>query len=186
LRALRYAGSISLPTRVNKCYYNDTTPSATTYSPVVFLSGDVHPGEVSGQPGYLEITSSGLTHHCGEPKLYGRLCQPLLENFNQHRYEPNSFYVGLNYGMLHVDWEARNIQVQVKDASGGTVLQVQQCLDDVKMSNRNKEYLSYVHVPRYPGMVRTKVYSTGTLLTSESSVIRTSVRSLLVRGAYRC
>jgi alkaline phosphatase D len=99
------------------------------YSPVVFLSGDVHHGEVSGQPGYLEITSSGLTHHCGEPKLYGRLCQPLLENFNQHRYEPNSFYVGLNYGMLHVDWEARNIQVQVKDASGGTVLQVQQSLD---------------------------------------------------------
>jgi hypothetical protein len=93
------------------------------------LSGDVHHGEVSGQPGYLEITSSGLTHHCGEPKLYGRLCQPILENFNQHRYEPNSFYVGLNYGMIHVDWEARNIQVQVKDASGGTVLQVQQSLD---------------------------------------------------------
>ena len=95
----------------------------------MFWSGDVHHGEISGQEGYLEVTSSGLTHHCGEPFLYGRLCRPLLENFHRHRYRNDTFYIGLNYGVLQVDWQSRVATVNVKNALGKTVLQVKQPLD---------------------------------------------------------
>jgi alkaline phosphatase D len=97
--------------------------------PVIFLSGDVHHGEVSGQPGFLEVTSSGLTHHCGQPKVYGRLCRPLLENFAEHRFRNDAFYIGLNYGLLQVDWQERVATVHVKNGKGDTVLQVEQPLD---------------------------------------------------------
>jgi alkaline phosphatase D len=36
---------------------------STTSVPVVFLSGDVHHAEISGQQGYFEITSSGLSKY---------------------------------------------------------------------------------------------------------------------------
>lgn len=98
-------------------------------SPIIFLSGDVHHSEVSGKFGYLEITSSGLTHHCGEPKLYGWMCQPLLRNFQRHRYEPGAFHIGLNYGVMYIDWQARTILVQIKNEEGDTVLQVEHPLD---------------------------------------------------------
>jgi len=113
-------------------HYSPSSTSTSTSrlaSPVILLSGDAHHGEISGQPGYLEITSSGLTHHCGQPPLYGRLCQPILESFYQHRPAPNSFYIGLNYGVLTVDWEKRTFLVQVKNDSGKPVLQVEQSLD---------------------------------------------------------
>ena len=97
--------------------------------PVMFWSGDVHHGEVSGHPGFVEVTSSGMTHHCGQPTIYGRLCRPLLENFSEHRFHKDSFFIGLNYGVLRVDWQNRIATVEVKNASGGTVLQVEQPLD---------------------------------------------------------
>ncbi|VEU33582.1 unnamed protein product [Pseudo-nitzschia multistriata] len=100
-------------------------------APVMFLSGDVHHAEISGQPGYYEITSSGLTHHCGQHKLYGRVCKPVLDTFSAHRSgappSPRSgkrnknrdketkvasdeeldggqggYYIGLNFGVLEV------------------------------------------------------------------------------------
>jgi alkaline phosphatase D len=100
--------------------------------PVMFWSGDVHHGEIAGHEGYLEVTSSGMTHHCGQPKLYGRLCRPLLENFHEHRFRNDTFFIGLNFGVLQVDWQTRVATVQVKDALGETVLEVEQPLD---MSN---------------------------------------------------
>jgi alkaline phosphatase D len=115
--------------------------SSSSVGPVLFWSGDVHHGEISGHEGYLEVTSSGLTHHCGQPKLYGRLCQPLLENFHQHRFRNDTFFIGLNYGVLQVDWQTRIATVQVKSAQGETVLQVEQPLD---ISNPN--------LPPYQGL----------------------------------
>lgn len=100
-------------------------------APVIFLSGDVHHAEIIGQPGYLEVTSSGLTHHCGESKLYGRLCEPILEAFYQHRHKKDEYYIGLNFGIIEADWERRSINVQIKNAAGETVLQVVQALDGV-------------------------------------------------------
>jgi alkaline phosphatase D len=105
-------------------------------APVIFLSGDVHSAEVLGQPGFLEITSSGLTHHCGQPRGYGQLCRPILETFTQHRYPTkDSYYIGLNYGVIEMlapgDGDAiTTIRVLVKNAQGETVLQVEQALDD--------------------------------------------------------
>lgn len=111
-------------------HYNTNANAKTKkVAPVMFWSGDVHHAEIIGQQGYLEITSSGLTHHCGEPKLYGPLCQPLAESFKNHRYEPDAYYIGYNYGVLEVDWGARKATVQIKNAMGGTVLQVDQSLD---------------------------------------------------------
>ncbi len=74
---------------------------------------------------FLEVTSSGLTHDCSK-HIYGALCQPLLELFSQHRYRHNNnnnnnspdddkkfYYIGRNYGMIHVDWEQETFQVNV-------------------------------------------------------------------------
>lgn len=96
---------------------------------VMFWSGDVHHGEISGGPGFLEVTSSGMTHHCGQPKLHGRLCRPILEHFTEHRLGPDTFYIGFNYGILQVDWEQRIATVEIKTRDGDTVLSVEQPLE---------------------------------------------------------
>ena len=82
-------------------------------APVVLLSGDVHHSEfLSPTPGLLEITSSGMTHHCGQG-LYGPLCKPLLEGFNENRKSPKGYYIGMNYGTLTMDWEERIARFEV-------------------------------------------------------------------------
>jgi hypothetical protein len=113
---------------------------------VILLSGDVHHGEIlQTQPGLLEVTSSGLTHHCAQPKLYGHLCRPILSAFHRHRgggvggvggggaglaQQPGDdaalFYIGLNYGVIQIDWEQGKVLVEVKDANGKQVLKVTQ------------------------------------------------------------
>lgn len=57
---------------------------------VYILSGDVHHGEIldpmsQKEDTFLEVTSSGLTHHCAMP-FYGGLCEPLLNTYSSHRY----------------------------------------------------------------------------------------------------
>ena len=100
-------------------------------APVVFLSGDVHHAEISGQPGWFDVTSSGLTHHCGQHKLYGWTSKAVLESFPKHRYQSkHNFFIGLNYGVLQVDWDRRTYQVLVKDSNGDEVLGISQSLDD--------------------------------------------------------
>mmetsp|Transcript_13025 Transcript_13025/g.27385 ORF Transcript_13025/g.27385 Transcript_13025/m.27385 type:complete len:565 (+) Transcript_13025:97-1791(+) len=109
---------------------NDGDPDAVPPAPVLFLSGDVHHAEISGQPGYYEVTSSGMTHHCGQHKFYGPVCEPILNIFSDHRSgAPQSrngeevkdggkdngdgnealdmngkdrYYIGLNYGLLEI------------------------------------------------------------------------------------
>jgi hypothetical protein len=100
-------------------------------APVIFLSGDVHHGEIIGQEGYLEVTSSGMTHHCGQPKLYGQFCQPILDSFHAHRHSPKDYYIGHNFGMIEINWATRVVEIQIRNHEGETVLQVQQPLDRV-------------------------------------------------------
>jgi alkaline phosphatase D len=103
-------------------------------APVIFLSGDVHHGEIIGQQGYLEVTSSGMTHHCGQPKLYGRLCKPILETFHAHRRDISDYYIGFNYGTLDIDWEERVAKIAVRNMKGEAVLQVHHALDGIPRS----------------------------------------------------
>jgi hypothetical protein len=86
------------------------------------LSGDIHHAEIleSQQSGSLEVTSSGLTHHCAQPKFYGRSCQPILSPFHRHHslQEPDAFFIGLNHGVIQIDWEQGAVLVEVKDDNG--------------------------------------------------------------------
>lgn len=75
---------------------------------VVFLSGDVHLGEVSearytradGSTGkWAEITSSGLTHSCSDG-VTGFLCPIMTTIMGQHRRSADSIYLHKNYGIL--------------------------------------------------------------------------------------
>jgi alkaline phosphatase D len=112
-----------------KHHYSSGPDEGKTAAPVFFLSGDVHHGEISGQQGYMEITSSGLTHHCGQPKIYGGMCKPLLETFYKHRHSQDEYFVGLNYGLIDFDFDARTIAFQIKNNVGSTVLSYTQSLD---------------------------------------------------------
>ncbi|CAJ1957823.1 unnamed protein product [Cylindrotheca closterium] len=102
----------------------------TANPPIFFLSGDVHHAEMSGQKGYMEITSSGMTHHCAQPKLYGHMCKPLLQTFHKHRHSYDDYFIGLNYGMIDFDWTSRLMTTHIKDNTGRIVLSYSQSLDD--------------------------------------------------------
>jgi hypothetical protein len=123
-------------------YNRDSNESANlSPAPVLFLSGDVHHAEISGQAGFYEVTSSGLTHHCGQHKLYGPVCEPILQTFTGHRHTDsigdtnNDYYIGLNYGVLEILEEAHNgaerkrsVHASIHNMSGHSVLGVVQPL----------------------------------------------------------
>lgn len=102
-------------------------------SGLVFLSGDVHHGELSkarivrerGESLWVEITSSGMTHTCGDSMFNSVLCPKMLETFSEHRLQsrgpPNveeetpllttdtsqrntakneNYYIGKNFGLI--------------------------------------------------------------------------------------
>ena len=138
---------------------NSNTNTDARPASVLFLSGDVHHGEISGKNGYFEITSSGLTHHCGQnDTLYGPLCEPILKTFSNHRYRNTNnkqqhphqhqhdddnhnndgYYIGLNYGVLEItstttaaadNYVRRQVHAQIKNSAGHTVLDVIQPLN---------------------------------------------------------
>ena len=69
-------------------------------------------------------------HIIANNQLYGQLHRPILESFfEDHRWKEDSFFVGLNYGVLKVDWNTRVATVEIKNDQGDTVLQVDQMLD---------------------------------------------------------
>ena len=96
---------------------------------VVLLSGDVHHAELldplastTTHPAqtFVEVTSSGLTHDCSA-HIYGALCRPLLETFHRHRYQHRkNYYIGRNYGTIHIDWDQETVQVAIHDVVNGT------------------------------------------------------------------
>lgn len=76
---------------------------------VVLLSGDVHYGEISrmdreGAPPLWELTSSGITE-----------ADPLLPNKARVKAK-----TGRNFGMIEIDWDARAVDLQVRDGDGAT------------------------------------------------------------------
>lgn len=87
----------------------------------VILSGDVHHGEILDPGSLLEVTSSGLTHDCSK-HVYGVLCQPLLNMFHAHRTNKSNYFVGKNFGTLHIDWQAQTFQVNAHDITNGKVV----------------------------------------------------------------
>ena len=104
---------------------------------LLLLSGDVHYAEIlqtragargAGVP--LEVTSSGMTHTCGELLS---VCRWLLEWYPTHRWAPpgggSGVYTGLNYGYLTIEWPdagpvTARVHATVRNASGHTVLEV--------------------------------------------------------------
>ena len=96
---------------------------------LLFLSGDVHFGEMIGfsnstEGGVMEVTSSGLTHSCTDP-IYGFACPYLLKSFASHRASQDSYYTGKNYGTLSIDWEKGTVTTAVHDENGTVVLTTQ-------------------------------------------------------------
>eukprot|EP01031_Cornospumella_fuschlensis_P027500 gene27500-33211_t len=84
----------------------------------VFLSGDVHLGELSqatftyADPSapsasphtvqLTEVTSSGLTHSCAGGRLGGLLCPLMMDIFSAHRMSADALFMGKNYGVIQV------------------------------------------------------------------------------------
>jgi alkaline phosphatase D len=107
---------------------------------VMILSGDVHHAEISTTSNQhikrihhgtiVEVTSSGLTHSCSGPRIYGPLCEPILNLFSAHRFEGGnikdvsapSYYTGLNFGSINFDWDSRSFEVQVHNEYGDVIL----------------------------------------------------------------
>lgn len=84
---------------------------ATNANGVIFISGDVHWGEISRRPvpdGYpiLDVTASGLTEdwHTIEPNHY-RVESPVAEN---------------HFGMIDIDWERRRATLMIIDVQART------------------------------------------------------------------
>ena len=117
---------------------------------LIFLSGDVHYGEISYLPyrrldgqiyKWIEVTSSGLTHTCGDTILTRYLCPLMIKTFARHRHYPGSYFIGRNFGVLKISsgWESpieeiaipepepvRHLQpfieVAILDSSSGNVM----------------------------------------------------------------
>lgn len=101
-------------------------------SGLMFLSGDVHHGELSrvqvlrekGESLWVEMTSSGLTHTCGDSMFNRILCPKMLKTFAEHRLtsqdllkhqeeevekekgeeedttEKENYFIGRNFGLI--------------------------------------------------------------------------------------
>jgi len=82
---------------------------ATKTKGVVFLSGDVHFSELSGDPalGVVELTSSGMTHSC-DTVWYAFACRWLLHRHHAHRVQPNATTTDINFGTVEIEWPNHN------------------------------------------------------------------------------
>lgn len=91
---------------------------------VVFLSGDMHYGEVSrldipGQYPLWDITSSGLTEVWSVPTPNLRRASPVIA-------EPN-------FGVIDIDWHTRRLVASVRGVDGGIRLKQDISLDSLRM-----------------------------------------------------
>jgi len=78
-------------------------------NPVIFLSGDVHHGELSrlepaGQPPLYDMTSSGINQ-------VGTILEPSQARIGEAVFEPN-------FGLLSVNWESRELHLELRGQSG--------------------------------------------------------------------
>ncbi len=114
---------------------------------LLFVSGDVHLGEVSetsftredGTSGkWTEVTSSGLTHSCSEG-LTGYLCPAVTALFSQHRRDQKAIYLKRNFGLIEArqtqdsdNWE---VEVSVRSLPGAQPMLSHSILVDKSMSD---------------------------------------------------
>ena len=94
---------------------------------LIFLSGDVHFGEFLGwdndeQGGLIEVTSSGLTHTCTTPYLYGFTCPYILHKFKDHRSSDHFYYTGKNFGSIDFDWKNEMVTISIRNETGHAML----------------------------------------------------------------
>jgi alkaline phosphatase D len=83
-------------------------------SPVLFLSGDVHHGELSrltpsGQPPIYDLTSSGINQ-------VGTILEPSNTRLGEAVFEPN-------FGLLSVDWEQRELHLELRGEEAQTLFE---------------------------------------------------------------
>jgi hypothetical protein len=113
-----------------------------THIPVLLLSGDIHMSEIQqtfictpphlhhdyqqrinddnpNDPLYthitplIEVTSSGMTHSIGTPFSYIISLDTwhTLYSYLSHK-SKNEFYAGLNYGIIHIDWQNEHVVIE--------------------------------------------------------------------------
>lgn len=90
---------------------------------VVFLSGDIHHGEISkrnveGQYPIYDFTSSGLTHS--------------VWLANKNKYRVGTAFCHLNYGIINLDWTNRALVFDLKNKNGKTVRTQRVAFNDIK------------------------------------------------------
>ncbi|MGB0591145.1 MAG: alkaline phosphatase D family protein [Myxococcota bacterium] len=83
-------------------------------SPVLFLSGDVHHGELSrltpsGQPPIYDLTSSGINQ-------VGTILEPSNTRLGEAVFEPN-------FGLLSVDWRHREVHLELRGEEAQTLFE---------------------------------------------------------------
>jgi alkaline phosphatase D len=114
---------------------------------VIFLSGDVHYGEILlfpnschskiGYPLY-EMTSSGMTHHLGESwkqKFYDLIVPDTYNNYQKR-------FFGLNFGLVEVEWQEEIlksiINLQIRDFEGKIRIEEKIRLEDLGWKKMDK------------------------------------------------
>ena len=73
----------------------------------------------------FEVTSSGLTHTCGDGLITGLLCPLMLNTYDRHRihsHGTDGYYIGRNFGQLRFDNESLEVSVRALP-TGETMLQ---------------------------------------------------------------
>jgi alkaline phosphatase D len=84
---------------------------ASVKEPIVVLSGDRHTGAIyaqgAGDREIVEVTSSSLNMPIPKPNLDARI-PPLVSEILQSE----------NFGMMSIDWERRNVSLELRDAQG--------------------------------------------------------------------
>ncbi len=96
---------------------------------VIFLSGDRNLAEIScyrdaGYPLY-EVTSSPMT------QLFPPTGGGFSEELNRHRVSAGNFRYP-NFGLIAMDWSARTVALQIRDARNGEVFTVRVPIDELR------------------------------------------------------
>lgn len=158
---------------------------------VVLLSGDVHHGEILDplaavhartiskdsdkerqRYGFLEVTSSGMTHDCSK-HIYGKMCKPLLDIFHHHRFaDVNNYFIGRNFGTMKIDWEAKTMELSLRKETGESVLTtgIRELKSSPPDAWSDEDYRSVI--PCMDGHLQPLAWSTVALLIGSSLLSR--------------
>jgi len=87
-----------------------TTPSGESKVDNIESSSTIQspPSNVIPPSGWIEVTSSGLTHTCADSLLTSYLCPVMLRIFGDHRITPKSYFIGKNFGVIEIEDDERD------------------------------------------------------------------------------